>query len=59
MVNTEFVSEWWKLRSLAIRDSIRQRDYNTALRLAHNNKELQGEDLFDKNWLVGFIPYRL
>ena len=58
-VNTEFVSEWWKLRSIAIRDSIRQKDYNTALRLAHNNKELQGEDLFDKNWLVGFITYRL
>ncbi|MDJ1305120.1 MAG: lytic transglycosylase domain-containing protein [Candidatus Midichloria sp.] len=55
----EFPVRWWQLKNIAIRNALREKKYQTALKLAKSNQIKQGPDFFESEWLAGFITFRM
>ena len=50
--------KWWKLRSIAIRNAMRDKNYSAAYKLASEHSIEEGVDFADAEWLSGWIALR-
>ena len=51
-------NKWWELKSVAIRDALRKKDYQVAYRLTQNHGLGYGVDMANAHWLAGWIALR-
>ncbi len=56
---SEFADNWWQLRNTMIRNCFREKEYELALRLAEGNPSKIAVNIFESEWLQGFIKFRL
>lgn len=55
---TQSPDKWWKLRSIAIRNAMRDKSYKAAYKLASEHGIEEGVDFAEAEWLSGWIALR-
>lgn len=55
---TQSPDKWWKLRSIALRNAMRDKNYQAAYKLASEHGIEEGVDFADAEWLSGWIALR-
>lgn len=55
---TQSPDKWWKLRSIALRNAMREKNYKAAYKLASEHGIEEGVDFADAEWLSGWIALR-
>lgn len=56
--NSKYPQKWWLYRHIYIRDLIRDKEYKKAYYIAANHGKISRSDMYDAEWLSGWIVLR-